>query len=416
MGLFKKRTMEEKDVEEKNENQISEDQILQAFFDGERIDWNNAMNVPAFSACMNLIKDTVSMIPIRLYKKKENGEVEEVRGDVRVNLLNDDTKDTLTGTDLKRAIVENYFGKGAFIYINKNGVEWESLHFVDNKEISFIYSDDPIFKDYRIMIRGAEYEKHDFIKILRKTINGRESIDFLEENKEILEVAYASLKYEKTLVKTGGNKKGFVKSGKKLTVDALRDLKEAWRKFYQSNTENVVILNDGLDFKESSNSSVEMQLNENKKSNSDEICKIMNVPPQMISGSATEADKIRFIQYCIIPILTAIEDALNRDFLLETEKASVFFAADTSELTKGDIKTRYEAYEIASRNGFLQIDEIRRKEKMPELGLDFIKLGLQDVIYDPKTKQFFIPNMNAKGGIGKEVEDESRSQSGQRDH
>lgn len=409
MGLFKKRA-----EKANNSKETKEEDILQAFCNNEKINWNSAMNVPAFSACMNLIKDTVSLIPIRLYKKNKNGEIKEVEDDIRTILLNDDTKDTFSGADLKRAITESYFRKGAFIYINKNGIEFESLNFVDDREISFIYSDDPIFKEYKILVRGSEYQKHDFIKILRRTVNGRESIDFLEENKEILEVAYASLLYEKNLVKTGGNKKGFIKSAHKLADEALKNLKEAWRKLYQTKTENVVILNDGLDFKESSNTSVEMQLNENKKSNSDEICKILNVPPQMISGSATEEDKIRFIQYCIIPILTTIEKALDRDLLLEKEKGSYFFAADTSELTKGDIKTRYEAYEIACKNGFLQIDEIRRKEKMPELGLDFIKLGLQDVIYDPKTKKFFIPNMNAEGGMGKEVkDDEDRSQIGQ---
>lgn len=94
------------------------------------------------------------------------------------------------------------------------------------------------------------------------------------------------------------------------------------------------------------------------------------------------------------------ECALNRDLLLESEKGSFYFAADTSELTKGDIEKRFRAYETACKNGFMQIDEIRRWENMPPLGLDFVRLGLQDVLYDPVTKQFYMPNMNQTGGLG----------------
>lgn len=400
MWLFNRRAEPDK-IESESAEKKEEDEILQAFCDDEDIDFDKALKVPAFSSCINMIADTISMIPIKLYKI--NGDkVEEIKDDIRVKLLNDDTGDTLSAVQMKKALAKDYFSKGGYVYINKNGLDVLSLHYVDNKEVAFEYSTDPILKEYRIMVRGSKYNPHDFIKILRYTKNGYESADFVSENKEILGVAYSSLKYERNLVKTGGNKKGFVKSPKKLTDEAMKALKAAWRKLYRNNSENVVILNDGLDFKESSNTSVEMQLNENKKSNSDEICKIFNMPPGIINGGATESDKISYIQYCVMPPLREIECSLNRDLLLEKEKGSYFFAADTTELTKGDIKTRYEAYAIACQNGFMQPEEVRFKENMPALGLDFIKFGLQDVMYNPKTKEFYVPNMNSTGGMGKE--------------
>lgn len=396
--IFFKRRAETQEIEE---TQSAEDDILQAFCGEDHMTFDLAMKIPAFSSCINLIANTISMIPIRLYQRKEDA-VEEIKDDARVYLLNYDPKDTLSATQLKKALVREYFNKGGYIFINRNGLKVESLHFVESKEISFRYSTDPIFKDYKITVRGTEYEPYQFLKILRSTKNGYEGQNFIEENKEILGVAYAYLQYERILVKTGGNKKGFIKTAHKLTEAAKKALKEGWRKLYQNNTENVVILQDGMDFKESSNTSVEMQINENKKTNSDEICKIFDIQPEMIKGNAKESDKIKFIQYCINPILTEIECALNRDLLLETEKESCFFAADTSDLTKGDIKTRYEAYAIACKNGFLQLDEVRAKENLPELGLDFIKFGLQDVMYNTKTGEFYIPNMNGSGRFGKE--------------
>ena len=199
------------------------------------------------------------------------------------------------------------------------------------------------------------------------------------------------------------------KAQNRLENGVIKKLKEAWRKFYANNDENVIVLNNGLEFQEASNTSVEMQLNENKKTNADEICKIFGMPTAIISGNPTEQDRADFVQFCLNPILKEIECALNRDLLLEREKGSYFFAADTSELTKGDIEKRFKAYETASKNGFLQIDEIRRKENYPPLGLDFVRLGLQDVLFDPKTRQFYTPNTGETGGIGSQTKKEGEN-------
>ncbi len=404
MGLFKKRAEpgnanSPEDVKDSASGEEM-DALLEAALSGDRVTWKEAMGIPAFSSCLNLIADTVSMIPIRLYKR--DGEaVEEVKGDIRTNLLNLDTKDSLDAVQFKRAMVMDYYGKGGYAYINRVGNRVESLHYVDNREISFMYSQDPIFKDYKVVIRGAEYEPYQFIKVLRNTKDGREGTSIVDDNNDVLSVVYSSLLYEKNLVRSGGNKKGFIRSPKKLAKEAIKELRNAWNRLYRNNSENVVILNDGLEFQESSNTSVELQLNENKKTNSDEICKIFHMPPEMVKGGAKEDDKINFIQYCINPVLAALENALNRDLLLETEKDSYFFSADTSELTKGDIEKRFSAYEKACKNGFMQIDEIRFRENMRPLGLEFIKLGLQDVLFDPKTKEIYVPNMEGSKNMKK---------------
>lgn len=398
---------------EKKETESNEDALLRASLSDDYMTRDQAMNVPAFAACVNKIAETVSTIPIRLYRLVD-GKLEAVEDDARVRLLNDDTGDTLDGVQFKRALVRDYLtGKGGYAFINRTGNQIRSLHYVRESEVSFLFTSDPIFKDYDIMIQGTKYKPFEFLKVLRNTEEGRSGRSVVDENSEVLSVAYHSLEYEKNLVKTGGNKKGFVKSAKKLAEPAIKALKAAWHRLYQNNTENVVILNDGLEFQEASNTSVEMQLNENKKTNSDEICKLFNMPPAMINGGATEQDKTNFVQYCLNPILKEIECALNRDLLLESEKGSFYFAADTSELTKGDIEKRFRAYETACKNGFMQIDEIRLRENMPPLGLDFVRLGLQDVLYDPDTKQFYMPNMNKTGGLGQK-ESEPKQKEGEK--
>ena len=38
--------------------------------------------------------------------------------------------------------------------------------------------------------------------------------------------------------------------------------------------------------------------------------------------------------------------------------------------------------------------KVRYKEDMPPLGLNFVKLGLKDVLYNPVSKTFYTPNTN----------------------
>lgn len=251
-----------------------------------------------------------------------------------------------------------------------------------------------------IMVQGKRYFPEQFVRVLRNTRDGMKGIGIVEENSKILSVSYNSLKYEEGLVKTGGNKKGFVKSAKNLTQEAMDKLKAAWRKLYSNNTENVIILNNGLEFQEASNTSVEMQLNENKQTNAKEIRTILGVPDNI----GTEQGDKAFIKYCVNAFLGAFMVALNKSMLLEAEKEDYFFAADTYELTKGDADKRFGAYKEAIETGWMQVDEVREKENMEPLGLEFIKLGLQDVLYDPKTKVVYTPNTNQSNRLGGEKE------------
>ena len=148
----------------------------------------------------------------------------------------------------------------------------------------------------------------------------------------------------------------------------------------------MIVLNDNLDFKEASSTSTEMQLNENKTSLNNSILDIFGVP--------IDFNWETFIKTAIMPILTAIECALNQDLLLEREKKSLYFAFDTKEIIKGDIKTRFEAYKTAIDSNLMQIDECRYLENLEPLGLNFVKLGLQDVLFNPQTKEIYTPNTN----------------------
>lgn len=373
---------------------VESDVLLNALLGKTVVTKEKALEIPTIQACINLIAGTISSLPINLYQKGEDGKVKEVR-DHRTFLLNNDTGDTLTATQFWRAMIEDYYlGKGGYAYINWQGMDARSIHYVDETYISIQKNTDPIFKDYDILVQGTAYHPHRFFKILRKTKDGMVSRSITDDNPLIIGVSHSELVYEENLVRKGGNKRGFLKSPKKLTQAAIDALKDAFRKLYGNADENVVVLNDGIDFQESSNTSVEMQLNENKKANTTEICKLFGIPDTMINGNPSEKDIDNFIRTCAI-VMNDIECSLDRDLLLESEKGLFYWAFDTKELTRGNIKERYEAYKIGLDKNFLQIDEVREKEDLEPIGFEWITLGLDQVLFNPRTGQIYTPNTNA---------------------
>ena len=373
---------------------VSSDDLLTALISREAVTKQMAMQIPTARACVDLIAGTISTLPIRLYHRTKDGKPEEVTDDPRVFLVNNDTLDTLTSVQFWRAMLDDYFfGRGGYAYIHRSGLQVMSLHYVREESVSIHKNADPIFKSYTILIDGSQYEPYSFFKIFRRTDDGMSGKPIYETNPLLLQLAYAQLKYEDNLVRKGGNKRGFLKSSHRLTDQAMAALKAAFRRLY-ANEENVVVLNEGLDFQESSNTSVEMQLNENKKTNAGEICRIFGVPESMFSGNPTEEDRKTFIRTCV-SVMTDIECSLDRDLLLESEKRSYYWAFDTRELTRGDTKERYEAYKIGLEKNFLQIDEVRQMEDLEPIGFNWLTVGLDAVLINPETGEVYTPNTNA---------------------
>ena len=381
------------------------DVLLTAVINGEPITREQALAIPSVAANVDFISNCIAAMPVKLYKRKD-GHVEEVTDDTRVSLLNNDTGDTLDAFQMKKALVTDYLlGKGGYCYIRKNRNEVTGLFYVQDWYVTFNYDFVPIFKTYKIYVGDDTYQPYEFIKILRNTVTGAWGVGIIEELTKALETSYETMKYQLGLVKTGGNKRGFLKSENKLTESAMTELKAAWRKLYANNTENVVVLNKGLDFKEASNTSVEMQLNETVDNLNKEIDKIFHI----------YEDFNETFKFAIYPIIKAFETALNRDLLLEKEKNKYFFEFDVKEIIKANIKERYEVYRMSKECAMTTINERRRMENMNEIeGGDVIDLGLGAVLYDIKTHTYYTPNTNATATGGadssanvKKLEEES---------
>lgn len=390
MAIFSFRKREETKEKEEITPPV-DDVLLRALMNGETITREKALTLPAVSGAVDFICNCVACMPVKLYKYKQ-GKVSEVEDDPRVKLLNGDTGDTLDGFQMKKAMVEDYLlGKGGYAYIRRYRNEVTGIFYVEEKYVSIMKTYEPIFKKYEFLVEGRSYKPYEFIKLLRNTKDGASGIGLTAEVSKALETAYQTLLYQLSLVKSGGNKKGFLKAQRKLGQEEIDVLKKAWKNLYANNTESVVVLNNGLEFQEASNSSVEMQLNESKRTLQEEINSLFHI---------TNYFDLTFKE-AIFPIIKAFETALNRDLLLEKEKKNYFFEFDVKEIVKANLNERYTAYKLAKETGFMTLNEIRRAENMNYVeGLDVVNVGLGAVLYDVNTGQYYTPNTGQTQEMG----------------
>lgn len=390
MGLFKKR-----EKREENNGIVTAD-WLEAWLRQIPVTKEAALSSPYIRGCIELICGTIAGLDFKLYSET-GGVVNEKLEDYRLTILND-TPDSLTdGYAFKWRMMCDFLLHGvAFAYIQRERNKIVALRHVDYENVSCIMNEEPIFKEVAIYINGVKYHRHDFL-ILRK-IGDRNFFGhgFLEDNKEFVAMLRRSIDFETNQLSTGGIKKGVIKSQNILKGAAMDALKEAWRNLYgNGSTENCIILNNGLDYKELANTPVEMQLNEMIKLMNKQACVSFLVPESLLEGTVgTGVGEIyqNFLKTTVNNYLAAFESALNKDLLLEKEKRSFYFAADTRELLRGDIEKRFRAYSEAISGGFMQVDEVRYLEDLKPLGMNFIKMGLGEVLYDPTTKHIYVPN------------------------
>lgn len=410
---FRKRAVkDEKTAQEKEQSLAIDDPLLSALLSDIEITRDKAMTLPMVSSAVDFISGSIACMPVKLYHYKPSqtvtngaGEevkaprrIEEVEGDRRVRLLNGDTGDTLTGYQLKAAMVEDYLlGKGGFAYINRdrrNSVE--SIHYIQDIYVSVLKNVDPIYKKFVYEVDTKRIWSFDMVKLLRHTKDGATGKSVTKEIANALKTAYMSMIFQLNQFQKGGAKKGFLKSKANLSQESIDKLKEAWRKLYGGNDEdNVVVLNNGIEFQEASATSVELQLNQTRKTLDEDIAKVFHIHPGSFDLTFKEA---------IYPIVKAFEAAINATMLLESEKKNFYFAFDVKEIVKANIEERYKAYEKAIKMGIKTINEVRRDENMNAVeGMDVLNLGLGSVLYEIDDQTFFTPNTGTMVGKDGEI-------------
>lgn len=375
------------------------------------------LTIPTVQMCLELISGTIAQLPIYLYKEETDGAIKRIYDDKRELLLNQEPNEFQTAYNFKKTIVKDYLLYGAsYSYVDRLGNDVQSIHTFPSKSITvkkYIKKgfqvvdadivlteviDDKKYKEYK-------YKPHELLICLKDSEDGLTSKGLLHYGQNVFEIADSELEFISSIYKNGAMPLGVLKTEGRLNGDAIEKLRIAWQNLYsgRKNAGKTIILENGLEYVPISQKPKDLLINENKRENISEICKLFNIQESFLNGvnkyGSIEQNNIHFLQYTLSPILTAIENGLNKSLLLEDEKAEGYFwSIDTSEVLKTTEKEKYDAIKVALDGGVITLNEARYKLNMPTIKDDIMKWSLGNVLYYPDTGEMKVPNMGI--GIG----------------
>ena len=404
LDIFKKNSKSANDAE-MEETRMLTVECLADILNGNEMTEAKAMEIPAVAASVEYIGNKVALAPVYLYSKEKDG-IRKVENDKRVYLLNEEPSNLFDSVLFRKMMVKDYLLHGVcYAYKKMVGNTITELVYVPPEQVQKTWSDNVLDRTVRYWIQGKEIPEYQLVRIMRQSDDGVNAEGILQTNKSELLIAYTQVLFGKKIMDRNGRKAGFLTVQDKLSKEAFEELKAKWPDVYSGQKEATMVLNAGVHFNEMSSSLQEMQVVENKKYDSEKINNLFGISPAILNGTATDEQEINTFETAVLPIMTALEKGLNKYLLLEREKKDRYFRFDVDTALMGTVEKRFNVYKIGKEGGWLQIDEIRERENMKKLGLNHITLGLQDVLYDPDTKEIFIPNMAAtmktsgKGGV-----------------
>ena len=385
---------------------------LHGFLSGVSDDMYTAeqiLSIPVAKACCDLIVNSIKSLPIELYERVDNNTVRQITDDYRVNLLNNAPNIIATGTDFKEKIIRDLILHGnAYVDIERDGNNIVSLWNIDASDVGISkYSDREkphIVKDVKFKIYSSNVELNlDDVMILTESSEdgGLTGQGVIARGYRTIELALNEIELNKNIMNNGSSPISVVKLDKNLSAEAQQRLRDSWTKMYASsqNAGKLLILEQGMEYEKLSFSPAELGLSASRSKTQAELCSLFGVPESMIDSSANtygnvENSSIRFLQYSITPHINVIEASLNRSLLLEKEKNTKFFKINTDSVLQTTQRERYEALNVGISSGILSLNEARIKENLPPIDDNFHRLSLGSVMYDPKDRIYFIPNMS----------------------
>ena len=164
---------------------------------------------------------------------------------------------------------------------------------------------------------------------------------------------------------------GVLKSDQMLSPDQATAAKNAWNTTAGAKN-GVAVLGNGLTYMPMYLNPKDAQFLENQAFGVQQVARLFGIPSQMLiveSGSSmtysnVESEQISFIRYTLSQYYVEIEAAMSSLLPRGTDARM-----SIDGLLRADTLTRYQAHQIALAAGFKTIDEVRRDEKLPPLGV-----------------------------------------------
>lgn len=352
---------------------------------GANIDEITSMRINAFYACVLLISDTISTLPVDSFRRVDGNRVPYrpqpawiQRPDV----------DLLRTEHYQQVLISLLLDGNAFVRVYRDQTgQVANLVVIDpsrvqvtrtpvTRELIYIIDDN---NQYPVTAREMLH-----ITEMRKAGELR-GISRVTELKDNLGLASALQSFASRFFGQGATTSGVIETPMGLNREQAKELVEGFdsrHKGYKK-AHKTGILTGGAKFVRTGVNPDEAQMLDSQKFAVEQIARIFRVPPHMIgitsagamSYNSVEQQNINFVTHTLRPYIAKMEDAYST---LLPEGAFIRFNVDG--LLRGDFATRMNGYSIGSQAGFLSVNDIRRFEDLrPVDGGDVYRVPLANV-------------------------------------
>ena len=348
------------------------------------LNWDSAngyaRNVDKLSVvygCVNLRASTIASLPIQLNRKVGKGH-EPATDHPYYELITKNPNPLQTNyTFWHWCIVQlDMFGNAYIQKIRRNDGSVAELFPLNpiNVEIEILPTGKPYYKMTLTDIDNKSYYKQfsddQIVHIKGYSRNGVYGLSIIDTFRTLFD-GYSELETAGTgIAKNAAKPAGVVYYPGNMKEEELEKMKSGWKNgFSQGNSGKTAFLPNTIkiDTPNIGLTAQEAEYIEQKKFSAQRIAAdIFRVPLHMLglTGAPTyasvEQQAIEFVTYTLTPIITNIEQQIQKQLLDNSDEVYINF--NVSGLLRGDIKTRIEWYRFALQHGVMTTNQVNEME------------------------------------------------------
>jgi len=362
---------------------------------GTYVDTESAIRTSTVYACVRLLGDTISSLPMGAYVRRGRNRLSyaSVYGDVPA-WINTPNPEQTRLEFIEQVITSMHLHGNAFILtVRDSDNEVTELYVLNPNEVRI---ERPIPGEplvYRVKdIDNGLYDQiltsNEVLHIpLFRMPGSYYGLSPIGACRMSVGIAQASDTYAASYFGNAANPGGVIEVAGELNAEQARDIATNWQESHSGPymAGKVGILSGGAAFKPLSLNAQDAQLLEARKFNVEDIARIFRVPLTLLghpvagamSYSSVEAQNLSFVQYSLRSLLERLEQALSP--LLPESDGFIRFNLDA--LLRGTTIERFDAYTKGLREGFLSLNDVRNYEDLSSLGDpgDQYRLPLQNI-------------------------------------
>jgi len=299
---------------------------------------SNTLQIGTVYASIRMISDSVSMTPVKVFKKTTKGR-EEIDNNISKLLKN--PAPNITFFKWQNAMLGQLIGWG-------NG--YSIIETVNGKAVGLIYIPS---ENVSIMETGSAIEPYfykvtlsnrkqinvfpdDMLHYVNITTDGREGLSPIGLHISTYDRAYYESEYATNYMKNGNVLSGIITTEKGLKPDQIKQLKEDFSSAYSgaSNAGKTPVLGDGMNYTQLKPiSPADADYIASKKLTKSEIMEIFKVPPPLLgvidsTYNNTEQLALIYQRFTLAPVYTMIQQELTLKLIGAGKDTYIEFVPD----------------------------------------------------------------------------------------